>query len=65
MSHTPKSALTRPEQDETYDEWFARRVNRAVAEADDPKTEWVPHHVAMREWEEQHKEILAMVKKQK
>jgi hypothetical protein len=65
MTNKPSAATPTSDHEETYDEWFIRRVDRALAQANDPNTQWVPHDVVMRDWEEQREEILAMVKTKK
>jgi hypothetical protein len=65
MTTKPSKATPTSDHEETYDKWFLRRVDRAVAQANDPDTQWVPHDVVMRDWEEQREEILAMIKTKK
>lgn len=62
MANKPIATDAAPDHEETYDEWFRRQVQEALVEADDPNTVWVPHEEVMRDWEEQRKELLAMIK---
>ena len=62
MANKPASAIPPAAHEETYDEWFLRKVDHALARAKDPNTEWVPHDVVLQDWEEQRKDILAMIK---
>ena len=61
MANTPKPAETAPHHEETYDEWFIRQVEKGLAEASSPDAVWISHEEVMRDWEEQRKEILAMI----
>ena len=59
MANKLTAAEAEAQREETYDEWFRRQVEQALAEADDPNTVWVSHEEVMRDWEEQRKAILA------
>jgi len=61
MANTPKAAEAEQEREETYDEWFLRQVDKGLTEADSPDAVWIPHEEVMRDWEEQRKELLAMI----
>jgi hypothetical protein len=61
MVNTPKAAETETDHEETYDEWFLRQVEKGLAEANRPDAVWVPHEEVLRDWEEQRKELLAMM----
>jgi len=38
-------ALKRAHEAAAHDKWFREQVEEAIAEADDPSTEWIPHEV--------------------
>ena len=61
MANTPKPAETASDHEETYDEWFIRQVEKGLTEANSPGAVWIPHEEVMRDWEEQRKELLAMI----
>jgi hypothetical protein len=62
MANKPNAAGVKPDDEETYDEWFRRQVQEALVEADDPNTMWVSHEEVMRDWDEQRAALLAMIK---
>ena len=55
----------KPHHEETYDEWFLRQVEEAIAEADSPDAVWIPHEEVMAEAAARRKELLASIKKDK
>jgi hypothetical protein len=54
--------ITKSDHEETYNEWFRRMVEEAVAEADSPDAVWIPHEEIEREWVEHRAELLASIK---
>lgn len=52
----------KPGHEETYDEWFLRMVEEAIAEADSPDAVWIPHEEVEREWIQRRAELLASIK---
>lgn len=63
MANKPTAVGAESGHEETYDEWFIRQVNEALAEADDPSTEWIPHEEVMRDVVLRREELLARLKK--
>lgn len=55
-------AMRRTHEAAAHDKWFREQVEAAVAEADDPKTEWVPHEVVKQDMARQRAELLARIK---
>lgn len=61
MANKPSIATSASDHEETYDEWFIRMVQEGLAEANDPNAVRYTHEEVMKDWEEQHKELLAMI----
>jgi hypothetical protein len=39
--------MRKPNREETYDEWFLRQAEEAIAKADSPDAVWIPHEEVM------------------
>jgi hypothetical protein len=63
MANKPIAVEAESDHEETYDEWFRRQVQKALDEADRPDAVWYSHEEVMRDWEQQHADILATIKK--
>ena len=63
MANTPVSAIPPADHGETYDEWFLRQVDEALAEADSPDAVWVSHEEILRDVERRRKEFLKRIGK--
>jgi hypothetical protein len=50
-------ALKRTHQVAEYDRWFREEVGKALAEADDPATEWVSHEVVKQDIQRQREAL--------
>lgn len=57
------AALKRAHEAVTHDQWFRAQVREAIAEADDPNTEWVSHDEARRDMQRQRELIEARRKR--
>jgi hypothetical protein len=55
-------ALRRAHEAAAHDRWFRGQVEEALHEADDPKTEWIPHDVVKQDMARQRAELLARIK---
>lgn len=55
-------ALRRAHEAAAHDRWFREQVEEALREADDPKTEWIPHDVIKQDVARQRAELLARIK---
>lgn len=55
-------AMRRTHEAAAHHKWFREQVEAAVAEGDDPNTEWVPHEVVKQDMARQRAELLARVK---
>lgn len=63
MAITPKTAEAATETTETYDEWFDRQVDRALAEADSPDAVWISHEEILRDVARRREEFLERMRK--
>ncbi|MDQ0470246.1 hypothetical protein [Labrys wisconsinensis] len=57
-------ALRRVHEAAAYDRWFREEVGKAVREADDPSTEWIPHEVIKQDIAQQRAELQARIKRE-
>ena len=48
-------------QETKHDKWFRAEVEAALAEADDPNTEWVSHEIVRQEMAEEREKLRALV----
>lgn len=55
-------AMRRAHEAVAHDKWFREQVEEAIQEANDPKTEWVPHEVVKQDMARQRAELLARIK---
>lgn len=55
-------AMRRAHEAAAHDKWFRAQVEEAIQEANDPKTEWVPHEVVKQDMARQRAELLARIK---
>lgn len=55
-------AMRRTHEAAAHDRWFREQVGEAIMEADDPKTEWVPHEVVKQDMARQRAVLLARIK---
>lgn len=55
-------AMRRAHEAAAHDRWFREQVEEAINEADDSKTEWVPHEVVKQDMARQRAELLARIK---
>lgn len=55
-------ALRRAHEAAAHDRWFREQVEEALREADDPKTEWIPHDVVKQDMARQRAELLVRIK---
>ncbi len=46
------SGVYEPNDAETYDEWFVRKVQEGIREADDPATVWISNEDVFRSLDE-------------
>lgn len=44
-----------------HDKWFREQVEAALAEADDPNTEWVSHEIVRQEMAEEQDSLRAII----
>ncbi|MCV3768573.1 hypothetical protein [Rhizobium sp. TRM95796] len=59
---TPK-APPPAEAEESYDDWFRRKVQEALDIADSPDAVWIPHEEVVRRAEIRREKILARIEK--
>lgn len=66
-SHRPASQIVRDfmrefvkkqQEQRDYDAWLDADLDRAIAEADDPNTKWIPHEEVVANMERQRQSLL-------
>jgi hypothetical protein len=55
--------IAKPDREETYDEWFLRKVDEALKEADSPDAVWIPHEEVMARAAARREKLLALASK--
>lgn len=50
-------------QAQEHDRWFRRQVKSAVAEANKPETEFIPHATVRNQWAKKQKALLVQAEK--
>jgi hypothetical protein len=55
-------AMRRTHEAAAHDRWFREQVEDAIKEANDSKTEWVPHEVVKQDMARQRAELLVRIK---
>lgn len=51
--------ITKPDHEETYDEWFLRKAQEGLDRANDPDAQWFSHDEALKRYESRRAAILA------
>jgi DNA-damage-inducible protein J len=59
-----RNSSYKPNDTETYDEWFVRQVKEGLKEADDPNTVWLSNEEVFAAIEERRKEWRSRAEKQ-
>lgn len=60
-----RETVDRAREKREYDEWFLQEVDAALAEADDPNTEWVSHEDVRADWQKQRAELIRRLEEEK
>lgn len=69
-SHRPASQIIREfmrefirkqQEQRAYDEWLDADLDRAIREADDPNTKWIPHEEVLERMHQQRESLLARI----
>ena len=64
MTNKPSVATPASDQEETYDEWFVRQVDQAIAAADKPDAVWYTHEEVRARGEARRAAIKARMQKE-